>query len=56
MSRTNDKFSYFAECKSFVCRNGVCLDNNLVCNGETDCEDGADENNCGKYIFVYFCN
>jgi len=46
-------FDYFelrrTDCKSFVCGNGVCLDNSLVCNGENDCEDGDDEKNCEEH-------
>ena len=26
-----------------MCTNGICVDNDYVCNGEEDCGDGSDE-------------
>ena len=31
-----------------ACGNSVCIDRALFCNGEANCEDGSDENACGK--------
>ena len=29
-----------------ACSDGICLEIALFCNGEKDCADGSDENNC----------
>lgn len=33
-------------CPGFVCDNGQCISNRLVCDGKFDCEDASDEKNC----------
>ena len=32
----------------------VCLSEAEMCDGQSDCADGADELNCGKHITLYF--
>ena len=38
-----------AHCANFICDNGHCIKGER-CDGVTDCEDGSDEELCGKYI------
>lgn len=34
-----------------LCRNRNCVPEDKKCDGKDDCEDGTDEQKCGKYIF-----
>lgn len=38
----------------FVCQNGSCISTNWVCDGDIDCEDKLDENNCSKFLYTVF--
>ena len=33
---------------SFTCTNGMCVSMSLLCDFKMDCQDGSDENHCGK--------
>ena len=35
-----------------ACGDGNCIEQAKFCNGEKDCNDGSDENACGKIIIV----
>ncbi|XP_012732974.2 complement component 7b [Fundulus heteroclitus] len=40
----------------FRCTSGQCISQSLVCNGDQDCEDGLDEQNCGQDNSQYSCD
>ena len=31
-----------------ACGTSICMDQDLFCDGKEDCQDGSDENSCGK--------
>ena len=35
-----------------ACGDGNCIERVLFCNSEKDCNDGSDENACGKYFYI----
>ena len=35
-----------------ACGDGNCIEQAKFCNGEKDCNDGSDENACGKQHFI----
>ena len=37
----------------FKCNDGKCLRSYDVCDGRSECRDGEDELNCGKYMHTY---
>ncbi len=42
------RYVFTVQCddKEFRCRNGKCIQNNTLCNGDVDCNDESDELNC----------
>ena len=38
----------------YRCATGHCLYFDKRCNGQEDCRDGSDEQNCGILIYKYF--
>ena len=35
-----------------TCSNGQCIPRDYICDGEADCSDSSDENNCSKCVFI----
>uniref|UniRef100_A0A0K0E677 EGF-like domain-containing protein n=1 Tax=Strongyloides stercoralis TaxID=6248 RepID=A0A0K0E677_STRER len=40
---------------SFYCKDGTCIQRSWLCDGEKDCNDGSDEENCGTLNPSIFC-
>lgn len=38
----------------FECFTGECLASSFRCDGERQCHDGSDEENCGELVTVFF--
>ena len=39
------------DCQGFECDDGTCLNKDLHCNGNIDCSNGEDEEDCkGKFL------
>lgn len=43
-------FSRKEKCTEFLCQSGMCVAQELVCNGQTECDDGSDEFNCDEPV------
>merc|ERR1712077_62951 len=43
------------EDNKLACGDAICINKELFCDGKKDCNDGSDENACGKY-FTSNCN
>ena len=39
-----------------MCRDGLCVDMLFRCNGQVECEDGSDEDDCSTLISVVKCS
>ena len=37
----------------FKCNNGICIDKRRHCNGNDECGDGSDEEDCGRSCDLY---
>ena len=37
----------------FACDNKNCILASFVCNGQTECGDYSDEQNCSEFIFIF---
>lgn len=46
---------YFQKENYLACGDGNCIERGLFCNGAKDCNDGSDENACGKNHEFYVC-
>lgn len=39
--------------EEFQCDNGQCVPSDQVCDIQTDCQDGSDERDCGRFKIQY---
>lgn len=46
----NISFNFFIDCREneFQCHDGTCVNKDNVCDGQADCTEAEDEQNCGK--------
>ena len=43
------------EDNKLACGDAICINKELFCDGKKDCNDGSDENACGKYRYKVGC-
>ncbi|KAH9507406.1 hypothetical protein Btru_058008 [Bulinus truncatus] len=45
----NSQTIALCQSKLWMCKDGVCLEEDYRCDGDNDCRDKSDEENCGRY-------
>jgi hypothetical protein len=44
----------YCDAHEFLCKNNNCINKIYVCDGENDCYDNSDEEECGEYDIKVF--